>query len=174
MTMTEKNKEDILIVLPYGMCFRNIVFNETLWSYLRNKFNIDILSPIEVQNKEALGIRYVFRSSPKTIIARLVRSINSRIIRFLKYIDLAHFLLAADLGENLSVKYRWALSDKDRRDMLLYGAFRYFRISEFVRRIFRGIPFFHPHASIFNRRRYKYVIVTHIAEAGCIITALLI
>ncbi len=51
--MVREDKERILVVLPYGMCFRNIVLNEDLWGNLRDSYTIDVLTPLEIPEKNA-------------------------------------------------------------------------------------------------------------------------
>lgn len=168
-----QNADSVLVVLPYGMCFRNIVLNDTLWAYLRKNYNIDLLTPLEVKSKETFGIRDIFNYVPKGKLKNIIRKINHKLIFWWNFLDLAHFLLARDLGENLSVKYRWALSDIERRNILFFGSLRFFKFGSSLRKYLKKLPIFYPHSLIFKKRKYKFVIISHISEQESIITALM-
>ncbi len=168
----DENKDSILVVLPYGMCFRNIVLNDTFWGYLRNNYNIDLLTPLDIKSRETYGVRDIFSYVPKGMLKNLIHRLNHRLVYWWKFLDLAHFLLARDLGENLSVKYRWALSDKERRNILFLGSLRFFRLGKFFKKCLKKLPFLYPTSSVFKKRKYKFVVISHISDQESIITAL--
>lgn len=172
--MPAKKRDKILVVLPYGMCFRNIVFNEDLWGYLKSNYNIDLLSSLKIddESKSKLGINNIYSFMPKNIFERLRRSINYRAIYYLKQMETCDFFLGQYLGVILDRNY----INRNRiwkRDLLFWGALNNTAISRYIKKVLKRFPIFYHTETIIKENKYKFIIITHIAENECIIASVL-
>lgn len=166
-----KKKDCILVVLPYGMCFRQVVLNENLWGYLRKNYEIDLLTPLKLKNKDVVGVRNIFPCRSRNKILGLIQSFNHRLINSWKCFNFMHFLLNADLGENLSLRYRWFPADG--KGVFFFGYLRHTRWAGLIKKLFKKLPVLYPTTSYFRKNSYKFVIVTHVLENECIVTSLI-
>lgn len=172
--MLAKKRDKVLLVLPYGMCFRNIVFNEDLWGYLECNYEVDLLTPLTIsdENKRRLGINNIYSFLPKSRFDRLKRSINHRAIYYLKHLENCDFFLGQYLEAFLGENYR-ITNKKWRRDLLFLGALNNTAVGNYIKKFFKRFPVFYPTKSVLQENKYKFIITTHISENECIITSIL-
>ena len=168
-----ERKPAVLVVLPYGMCFRNIVMNEGLWQYLIGKYEVDVQTPLHIKDAAALGIRHVFHP-PQGPLARLARRANGLMMGALRFLDATRFLMRGHLGGYWAANYARLSSDLKRGLWLLLGAIRamerYWPCSWIIKAL-NACPVFHPGLSILRKHRYAFVVVGHTNEDECILAA---
>ena len=70
-------KEKILVLMPYGMCLRQIILNERLWSYLTENYDVEIISPIKIDS-EILDSNKIRNLNNNKFIKRFIRSLSSK------------------------------------------------------------------------------------------------
>ena len=174
-TPQNSNKDTVLVVLPYGMCFRAVVLNKSLWSFLTQKYEVDVMTPLKVtaQVRKDYGIRNIlpFRS-PKKHLA-IVQSIAHRLLHWWKFCDLAHFLFMGDLGENYALRYRWATPGL-RRQMLFFAALNNTIFTRLFKFLFNNaILSLYPTSFYIQENRYKFVLVSHVSESECVLTSII-
>jgi hypothetical protein len=159
------DKERILAVLPYGMSFRNIVLNTTLWGHLTRTYQVDVLTPLDIRDQKALGIDTVF-PFPR---GRLSRLLNQGLLYLRRRLDGADYYLTLDVGEELSIIYRYDAGPSRRRDILVLGGLRHTTVGRLLRRLTDQAPVAYGPARLLRRRRYKFVLIGHNDENECVL-----
>lgn len=162
-------KERVLVVLPYGMCFRNFIFNESLWGYLTDNYVIDVLTAMRVKDKEKLHIDKILNPLPRNLLNRIRRSVNYRILHCLRQLDYCDYYLTQDLGTILDRNYK-AYSKEWRKGCLFWGAVNNSCAGYFLKKIFKKYPFFHPVQKTLKENKYKFIVTSHVDEEECILT----
>ena len=64
-------REKMLLLLPYGMCARQILLNKELWHYLSNNYDIDLMSPIKFT--ENVGVQNIFDNNPTNLFQKFIK-----------------------------------------------------------------------------------------------------
>lgn len=164
-------KERILVVLPYGMCFRNIVLNADLWNYLTKTYAIDLMTPLRIANTDRLGIDTVYNYQRYKFWGRLRRKMNYLLLYCRKYLELADFYLILDMGEEFSIIYRFVGGPSRRRNLLLWGGLNQTKFGRLLKKALERFPFFYPAEPILKRNKYKFLLLGHNAENECILIA---
>lgn len=161
----------ILVVMPYGMCFRNIVANGALWSHLRERFTIDVLTGLTVdeRTRQFLGIRAVLSTAPRGTVPRVGRLLNRAVFHWLKLLPLSEFFVGSDLGGTYAgicrvVSARWRLFAA----AALWELRSRFPWNLLVKALDR-FPVMHPAKRLLRRGKYRLVILGHTNETECVI-----
>ncbi len=165
-------RDAVLLVLPYGMCFRNIVMNEDLWGYLTQTYHVDILTDFEINKHAALGIRHIFSLSRKGVPARLARAVNHAGVHCLRLLEGTQFFLWGDLGSTWAGIYRVLKQDSKRGRLLLFGAIKEYQRrwpASWIVKALNWFPFLHPASSVLMQHRYAFVMLGHTNENECIL-----
>ena len=174
MNAPARDKDAVLVVLPYGMCFRNVVMNEELWGCLTRSFHVDVLTDLEVRDPGAIGVRHVFSLAGEGPFARFARRSNYAAVACLRLLDATRFFARADLGGVWTSNYRVLETAAKRARLLAFGALRELEHVWGVSWIIRLInlcPLCYPTLSILRRHRYRFVMLGHNNENLCILVA---
>lgn len=173
--MSIQKKEKILVVVPYGMCFRNVVLNNHLWNYLKANFSIDIFTPLVIkeQDKKRIAVRKVYNYEKYKLFSKYLINLNRKIHGIRKYMDLSDFFLKNSLGWPLVGRYHVNFRCREdlSKDLFFWPAIKRTKIGKFFKKIIRFFPLFHPYKRILKKNNYKFIIITHNAEPECVITA---
>ena len=171
MIQEENNKsQNILLVLPYGMCLRQMLTNKILWEGLSEKYNIDVMTPLRIENSDKLGIRNVIQFYSKYRVINFFEKLNNKYISFWRLTELAKFLLDNDLGENLSLRWKWF--PEKRKSILFLGALRYSVFYKYFNKLFRLGPYFHPVKRKIKKGDYKFIVIGHVSDIYCTLVSL--
>jgi hypothetical protein len=163
----------VLIVLPYGMCFRNIVMNATLWEYLTSAFHVDVMTDFAISDVASLGIRRVLPLTPRGSLARAAAAVNYATAHCLRLLNETKFFMTADLGSTWAGIYRHLLRTEGKRGrLLLFGAIREFRRywpASWIVGLINAFPRACPALRPLRRDAYALVILGHTNENWCIL-----
>ena len=150
--------------MPYGMCLRQIVLNNELWGYLIKNFEIDIISPIDiekgiVQSKNIINLNEAFFS------LRILRKLSSRSVSYLRASKMMRFFLDNDLGENLALRWRW-FEDYIKQSIFLYGLTNLRYIGSGLQNLLMFCSYLFP-IKFLSGSSYKAIILTHASDLDC-------
>src|SRR5579864_5251624 len=163
----------VLLVLPYGMCFRNIVMNETLWRYLTSAFQVDVLTDFTIRDPTALGIRRVLPIARRGLLERAAAAVNYAAVHCLRLLNETKFFVTADLGSTWAGIYRHLLrTDGKRARLLLFGAIRELGNrwpASWIVALFNAFPLACPPLRVLRRGAYAFVVLGHTNENWCIL-----
>lgn len=160
------SRERLLVVIPFGMALRNIVLNDDLWGYLRGRFDIDLVSPVAIDDAAALGISRVLPPPPRRSARRVLRAINARLIDRLRLMDYADFFFRAHEAETFAVNCV-TVGRRVTSRILFWSALRMMRYGSAVYRLLGSFARFHPVVPI-DSATYRAVLVGHNSEHECI------
>ena len=100
------NKNKILIILPYGMCLRQIVLNQTLWDYLVKNYKVDVMTSLELSN-DIVGINKIIDTAPTNFFEKILKNVSTRSTFSLRASKMVNFFLDNNLGENFALRWKW-------------------------------------------------------------------
>ena len=166
------NRDSILLVMPFGMGLRNIVLNRRIWNYLIGKYYVDIVSPIQIENHDDLGIRNVFTSKRVSFLRGAFRAFARRIADRLRYINLIHFFLRAGGPDGFAPRYQQYLASGQLNTLMRWALLRSSAITSPLRRLLLFFLRYYP-IHPFDTRTYKFVILGHNSELECLVYGLL-
>lgn len=175
--MDKKNRRKILVVIPYGMCFRNVVLNNTLWSYLTGNFIIDIATPLIINQRDKRIIRvnriYNYNNKKYKLFYKILISLNARIHHIEQFMDLSDFFLKNGLGWPLVSRYHDSYRGREdlTKNLFFWPAIKRTCIGKLLKRIIRFFPLFHPFNRTLKKNNYDFIIITHNSEYQCVIIA---
>ena len=160
------NKKSVLVLLPYGMCIRQLVYNKKLWSYLTNTYSVDVMTDdVNGIDKKTFNINSVISTSGGNWFYKIINSVSYKAISYWRLAETIDFFLVNSLGENIAARWSWF---KELRGKILFlGSLRY---SPWIYRIFLS---FVKRLSTMNYKyllrdnKYKFVIITHVTEMSC-------
>lgn len=157
-------KEKILVLMPYGMCLRQIILNECLWSYLTENYDIEIISPIKI-DLEILDSNKIRNLNNNKFIKRFMRSLSSKSMIYYRASLMTDFFLENDLGENFALRWKW-FKEYVNQIIILSGLARMKFIGYLVKKILIALSYLYPLGFLFNKR-YKAIIITHASDIDC-------
>jgi hypothetical protein len=159
-------RERLLAVVPFGMALRNIVLNETLWSALTARFDIDLVSPVGIGDPRALGIARVLRPPSPASLQRVLRAVNARLMDRLRLMDYADFFFRAHEAETFAVNCV-TFGRRMTSRILFWSAVRMTSAGTAVERLLGSFARFHPVVPV-TRRHYRAVLLGHNSEHECV------
>jgi hypothetical protein len=160
----------ILLVLPFGMCIRQILFNKVLWKYFINTYKVDILTPIKIVDSNLIGLRNVSLLDSDSKLTKLYKIISYKSVFLWRLSGMVDFFLENDLGENLSLRWRWF--NNYCKKMFFYAALKnYPFIYKLFIRIVRKLSTIYPN-KIFKNQAYEFVVLTHMTDLECTLIGL--
>ena len=62
----------LLIVAPYGVGLRDVLFNVDLSDYIRENYSVDVITPLSFKDPSEMGIQNVYWHKNSTLIERLL------------------------------------------------------------------------------------------------------
>ena len=164
-----KNKK-ILLVLPYGMCVRQILFNKVLWKYFNDTYQIDILTPIKIEASSLAGVSNINLLDTDSKLTKLYKEISAKSVYLWRLSGMVEFFLNNDLGENFSTRWRWF--NEYSKNILIYGALKnYPFIYKFFIWIVSRLSYLYS-SKILSNDEYKFVLITHVTDIECTLIAL--
>ena len=92
--------------MPYGMCLRQIILNKHLWKYLSENFEIDVITPIEIDSAILDPVNVIDLNKSNTL-SLFLKKISSRSIHYLRASKMMDFYLDNNIGENLALRWMW-------------------------------------------------------------------
>ena len=173
--MTTKKK--ILVDITYGMSFRNIVLNKSFWNKLSKEYEIHLLTPLELNNKDQkeLNIAKIFNSSQfrKNLFKKIALSINLRILHSRRLMDLSDFFLKQHLGWPLVSRYHetYRGSENLTQALFFWSAVKRTFLGKFLKKVIQFFPLSHPVNHIFKNNKYHFMINTHNSEYNSVLNA---
>ena len=166
------DQDSILLVLPLGMSLRNIVLNRRIWEYLTGTYHVDVVSSIEIEKHEALGIRKIYDAKRISVFRRGLRALSRAIAVRIRFIDLLHFSLKAGGPDVLANRYQQFERSGQLPSVLRWASLRNKPIASLLRRLSLSLLRFYP-LHPFNSRAYRFVVLGHSSEEECLVYGLL-
>lgn len=162
-------KDKLLIVLPYGMCLRQIVLNETLWNYLINNYQVDVMSSLEI-SEEVQGINKVIKTEQTNFFNKILRRISAKSATSLKASMMVNFFLDNNIGENFALRWRW-FGDQARNIVVMSGLVNIKIIGSIIKNFLKFLVQIYP-VFFLSKNKYKLVIITHVSDVDCSMMAI--
>jgi hypothetical protein len=158
------NKAKLLIVLPYGMCIRQIVLNHTLWNYLTQTYQVDVMTSLEISD-DITGIHKVIDTHPANFFEKFFKRISGRSTASLRASQMVNFFMDNNIGENFALRWKW-FGDQARHILVMSGLVKLKFIGSLIK---NSLTFFSKLYPVFFLRRNKYdlIIVTHVSDLDC-------
>ncbi len=119
------------------MTFRNVVLNNHLWSYLTDRYDVDILTPLSVESQRDLRAREVFSYPQQGVLPQLTRRLL-QVELYLRYLPF-YTTLALD-AELKIIRYRWLRSNTARRLFVLLGRLGATRVGRWIGALLSRVP----------------------------------
>jgi len=162
-------KDKILIVLPYGMCLRQIILNQTLWDYLVKNYQIDVMTPLKLSN-DIVGINKIIATSPVHFFENFLKRVSFRSVFSLRASAMVSFFLDNNIGENFALRWRW-FGDQARHIVVMSGLVRLRFIGPSIKNSLSFLSKIYP-VFFLKKNKYKFVIVTHVSALDCVLIGL--
>lgn len=165
------SREKVLVVIPYGMCFRNVVLNRVFWRFLTSRYEVGVWTPLNLKDPERLGIARVqdyhraFRSPWRWVNQRLWRSLIAG-MRYMRELD---FYFYTGLPHIVNFKYlRMLRSNRERRRYFLWHWIGYGPAGAIAERILEWLEATGAVKAALRDVGYKCVVLTHTSEESCV------
>lgn len=158
------NKDRLLIVLPYGMCLRQIVLNHTLWNYLTQTYQVDVMTSLELSD-DITGIHKVIDTSPTNFFEKFLKRISGRSTFSLRASQMVNFFMDNNIGENFALRWRW-FGDQARHILVMSGMVKLKFIGPFIK---NSLTFFSKIYPVFflYKNNYNLIVITHVSDLDC-------
>ncbi len=78
--MTNKQKQNLLVVSPYGIGMRELFLYPHMSAGLRETFNIDVYTGLEFDDLPEWGIREIIPVHKSGLVSRIAHAIDHRFI----------------------------------------------------------------------------------------------
>jgi hypothetical protein len=172
-----KDKKRILVDISYGMSFRNIVLNKSFWNYLTSEYQVDIVTPLNLNLADIknLGISNIYNISHQELglVRRLLLKINYKALHIKRFIDLSDFFLRQHHGWPLVSRFHQSMQDKDNLtiDLFFWPAIKRTFLGKYIRRLVNLFPILHPIDSILRKNKYEFLINTHTSEYASVLNS---
>jgi len=158
------NKNKILIILPYGMCLRQIVLNQTLWDYLVKNYKVDVMTSLELSN-DIVGINKIIDTAPTNFFEKILKNVSTRSTFSLRASKMVNFFLDNNLGENFALRWKW-FGDQAKHIVVMSALVSLRFIGAFIK---SSLYFFSKIYPVFflKKNKYNFVIITHTSDLNC-------
>tara|TARA_Y200000002_G_C22686359_1_gene666146 strand:- start:972 stop:2378 length:1407 start_codon:yes stop_codon:yes gene_type:complete len=157
-------KEKILIVLPYGMCVRQIILNQDLWNYLIGSYQVDIMTPSKISN-DIKGINEIIDPMPKNFLLKIFYKISRKSLFSFQASKMVNFFLDNNIGENFALRWRW-FGDYAKHIVVMSGLVNIKFIGSFIKNYLSFLTKIYP-IFFLKKNNYNSIIVTHISDLDC-------
>jgi hypothetical protein len=167
------NKQKMLIVAPYGIGLRDLLMNETLGSYLRDQYDLDVITPSVISDPDKWGLQTVWPMSSGGGLGAKIAGLNHRVTNIRWLLRYRHFYEST----GWSNIYRMQLLTQKLRENK--GGNNYDRWARFGKgilgkvldSILSRVVLRHPNAKILDTENYSAVFIVHPADGECTIFA---
>ena len=158
----------MLLLLPYGMCIRQILLNKELWHYLSNNYDIDLMSPIKFT--ENVGVQNIFDNNPTNLFQKFLKKISLNAAYALRASQMVNFFLDNDLGENFALRWRW-FGDYARHLLVLSALNQFTLLNRLITKLLIFLASLYP-TFFLRKNNYSSIIVTHVSDLDCTVMGL--
>lgn len=155
----------MLVVVAYGMAFRNLALNETLWRYLVTTFAVDLLTPMAIRDGGALDIARVHHHPAPSRVRAAITGIRRRAAGALAALDRVAFYMHCGEVESLRAVYRYSAIDGSLSRLFLWSWLGHSALAGPIRRLARRVAA--TDLSTPSLDGYDFVLLTHNAEPLC-------
>ena len=165
-----KDKKRVLVDIPYGMSFRNVLLNKKFWNYLTSEYKVDLITTLSINpnDMQELGISNVYNIAHQELgfVRRLLLSINYKALHIKRLMDISDFFLRQHHGWPLVSRFHQSLQDKDNLtiELFFWSAIKRTFVGKYIKRVVNLFPKFHPLDAILKKNSYFFIINTHTSD----------
>jgi hypothetical protein len=142
------------------MAIRNFLLNDHVREYLTERFDLDIVTTIDIQSPSEWGIRKIIDPGDSGPLTRRAQWLNIRLLQRLQDMDFASMCLAGPLPEMMALRLHRDAMNGHPGQMLRWAAIHGSRLESPFRRVVGGLNRVATR-SIFNLDDYRIVLLAH-------------